>query len=113
MCKLVWDSDNWLCSEVFPTLVWNLVGRRDQLYRPTCIKQFKDLSKNMVPSFLPESMHKLTDVFWTEQLTKMSKIDGSQEEKEETLPFFQGYLYSASFMVAIQSIFYEVLAQPH
>ena len=113
MCKLVWGSDSFVCSEVFPVAVWNLVGRKDQLYRPTCVKQFKDLSKRMLPFFAPESMQKQTEAFLVDQLQEIEKRDGTEAEKEEKIPFFKSYLYSTNFMVAVQSIVYEVVAQPH
>ena len=110
----VWGSDSCLFSELFPSIVWALVGRKDQLFRPTCTKEFKHLSKRMVPFFLPESMQKPTEDFWVEKIAEMTQVDGSDLEREEqTLPFFKGYLYSSSFMMAVQSIVYEVVAQPH
>ena len=109
----VWGSDSCLFSELFPLIVWNLVSRKDQLFRPTCTKQLKTLSKKMVPFFLPQSMQKATEDFWVDKIAEMTQVDGSDLEKEEqTLPFFKGYLYSLSFMMAVQSIVYEVVAQP-
>ena len=113
MCKLVWGSDSWVFSEVLPLAVWHLVGKKDQLYRPTCVEHFKDLSERMVPFFLPEAMLKPTEKFWVTMLEDIAKTDGSAQEKEEKIPFFKAYLYSTNFMVAVQSIMYEVIAQPH
>ena len=43
MCKSmhVWGSDSCLFSELFPSIVWNLVWRKDQLRRhpPTLVQE--------------------------------------------------------------------------
>jgi hypothetical protein len=98
---------------MFPGIVWNMVGRKDELYRPNNVNQFKKLSRNMLPFFLPEAKQKRTEEVWVNMLADMADVEGSQEEKEKKLPFFKGYLFSTNFMVAVQSIFYEVEAQPH
>jgi hypothetical protein len=100
---------------MFPGIVWNMIGRKDELYRPNNVNQFKNLSKKMIPSFLPEAGQKRNEVFWVDMLAEMDKVEVSQEEKEDLLPFHKGYLYSTNFMVAVQSIFFEVVyvAQPH
>jgi hypothetical protein len=98
---------------MFPGIVWNMIGRKDELYRPNNVNQFKNLSKKMIPSFLPEAVQKRNEVFWVDTIAAMDKMEGSQEEKEYVLPFHKGYLFSSHFMVAMQSIFFEVVDQPH
>ena len=98
---------------MFPGIVWSMIGRKDELYRPNNINQFKNLSKRMVPYFLPEAVQKRNEAFWVDTIAVMDQAEGSQEEKELALPFLKGYLFSTLFMVAMQSIFFEVVAQPH
>jgi hypothetical protein len=96
-----------------PIMIWNMIGRKDRQYRLKCPKEIKLLRKKMVPCFLPEVAAPKSEPFWVSMQKEMNRVSGDAEEKENILPFFQGYLFNTLFMVALQSIFYEVVAQPH
>jgi hypothetical protein len=106
-------SDSWLGSEMIPLMVWNLIGKKDELFRLRCTKQFKLLSKKMILHFMPDVIKRRHEPFWVTCLAEMNKLDGSIDEKEKTLPYFKGYLFSTDMMITLQLIFYEVVAQPH
>jgi hypothetical protein len=94
-----------------PKMIWKMVGRKDELYRPRCRKDCELLCKKMVPCFLPEAAENKSQPFWVSMCEEMNRVVGHSEET--ILPFFKQYLISTEFLVDLQMIFYEVAAQPH
>jgi hypothetical protein len=107
----LWGTDSWLCSEWFPKVVNDLVGRMDTNFRPRTHKEKEGMYVREIQYFIQEASESPQGEFWRnvkEQQSHGHLMHMTCEEREKTLPYHRLYVYSSRFLASVCLLFYEV-----
>jgi hypothetical protein len=68
------------------------------------------LSMRIIDNFISQAGETPRGEFWREEKDRMNLLEGTQIEKEKSLPYHDIYVYSAEFLTSVMLLVYEVLS---
>jgi hypothetical protein len=113
-------ADSWLRRNVFPRIVCDLVGKSDDVFRPskrngkfTLEQDVNNLCTRTVEHYIPQASETPDGRFWKEvhdEIDERLEENLTRAQWEEKLPFYEVYVYSSDFLAGVMLLFLEVLA---